>query len=392
MSLERLPHDMPVSPKASTLSVMSRLSAGAAFSVGAIAVAVLAGWTIDSPSLRTVLPGLASMKANTALAFLGAAGALWEMRHHPRSTRSRAPQTLACLVLAIAGATLLEYLVGAGLGIDELLFADPETPPEGFPGRMAPGTAVSFVLVGMGLLVLDRRPDLSQGLAIAVLLISTLAVMGYAFGVSSLYRVGSYTSMAIHTAVAFTLLAVGVLVARPSQGFMLIVASDSAGGIVSRGLLLLTPAVLFVLSQLRLVGEGYGLYDSRFGEALMVTMSMVVATTLVAFTARRLYHLDRRRKVAEDEIRALNEGLERKVAVRTQELEVSLAQVKQLRAMLPICAWCKKIRDDQDYWHAVESYISRHTNTRFSHGICPDCSERFRQEMGSDDTDPPDPA
>ena len=55
------------------------------------------------------------------------------------------------------------------------------------------------------------------------------------------------------------------------------------------------------------------------------------------------------------------------------ELRAALAEVKVLREILPICSYCKKIRDDQDFWLSVESYISRHTNTRFSHGICPEC-------------------
>lgn len=55
------------------------------------------------------------------------------------------------------------------------------------------------------------------------------------------------------------------------------------------------------------------------------------------------------------------------------DLQTALAEVKVLREILPICSYCKKIRDDQDFWLSVESYISRHTNTRFSHGICPEC-------------------
>jgi len=47
--------------------------------------------------------------------------------------------------------------------------------------------------------------------------------------------------------------------------------------------------------------------------------------------------------------------------------------VKQLNALLPICGYCKKIRDDQDYWQSVEGYISKHTDATFSHGICPEC-------------------
>jgi PAS domain S-box-containing protein len=55
------------------------------------------------------------------------------------------------------------------------------------------------------------------------------------------------------------------------------------------------------------------------------------------------------------------------------ELQSSLAEVRSLREILPICSYCRKIRDDDDYWESVESYISRHTRSRFSHGICPSC-------------------
>jgi integral membrane sensor domain MASE1 len=56
--------------------------------------------------------------------------------------------------------------------------------------------------------------------------------------------------------------------------------------------------------------------------------------------------------------------------VANQELH---SRVKQLRGLLPICAWCKRVRDDHDYWHSVEEYIAERTDAQFSHGICPDC-------------------
>jgi hypothetical protein len=55
------------------------------------------------------------------------------------------------------------------------------------------------------------------------------------------------------------------------------------------------------------------------------------------------------------------------------ELEASLAEVSALQEILPICSYCRKVRDDEDFWHSVEHYIARHTRTRFSHGICPEC-------------------
>jgi len=56
-----------------------------------------------------------------------------------------------------------------------------------------------------------------------------------------------------------------------------------------------------------------------------------------------------------------------------RELQTALAEVKTLQAILPLCSYCRKVRDDEDYWHSVESYVARHTGTRFSHGICPEC-------------------
>jgi phosphoserine phosphatase RsbU/P len=68
--------------------------------------------------------------------------------------------------------------------------------------------------------------------------------------------------------------------------------------------------------------------------------------------------------------------LQRALAHRVRELEDALAQVKSLQGLLPICAYCKKIRDDGDYWHQVEHYLTDHTEARFSQCVCPKCQVR----------------
>jgi len=69
-----------------------------------------------------------------------------------------------------------------------------------------------------------------------------------------------------------------------------------------------------------------------------------------------------------------------------RELRAALAEVRTLREILPICSYCKQIRDDENYWQSVESYISKHTNTRFSHGICPSCFEKMVEpQLDADD-------
>ena len=73
--------------------------------------------------------------------------------------------------------------------------------------------------------------------------------------------------------------------------------------------------------------------------------------------------------------------LQSALADRVKELEEAIANVKQLQGLLPICSYCKKIRDDGNYWHRVESYIAGHANVRFSHGICPDCSSKLKADL-----------
>lgn len=75
--------------------------------------------------------------------------------------------------------------------------------------------------------------------------------------------------------------------------------------------------------------------------------------------------------VARDITRQKNAEQERERLVA--ELQNALAEVKTLRSIIPICSYCKSIRDDENYWQSVEFYISKHTNTQFSHGICPSC-------------------
>lgn len=66
---------------------------------------------------------------------------------------------------------------------------------------------------------------------------------------------------------------------------------------------------------------------------------------------------------------------------KNDELQKALLEIGQLRDILPICSYCKKIRDDEGYWHQVESYIRDNTGTEFSHGICPDCIGKLYSDL-----------
>jgi PleD family two-component response regulator len=81
--------------------------------------------------------------------------------------------------------------------------------------------------------------------------------------------------------------------------------------------------------------------------------------------------------------------LERSLATRIEELEQALERVSQLQRLLPICMYCKKVRDDSNYWQEIEGYIHAHTGTDFSHGICPDCMDSITRGEKSAFAPPP---
>ena len=71
----------------------------------------------------------------------------------------------------------------------------------------------------------------------------------------------------------------------------------------------------------------------------------------------------------------------RQLAAALAELQAMRDEVQSLSGLLPMCAWCKKIRDDAGYWQQLEGYIQTHTGAEFSHSMCPDCFERAQADM-----------
>jgi len=89
------------------------------------------------------------------------------------------------------------------------------------------------------------------------------------------------------------------------------------------------------------------------------------------------YHCDELRVRLQVGVRMIE--LQTKLADRIDKLEEALEQVKRLQGIIPICGYCKKIRDDQDYWQNVESYVATHSEAEFSHSVCPSCFAKIVQ-------------
>jgi len=106
----------------------------------------------------------------------------------------------------------------------------------------------------------------------------------------------------------------------------------------------------------------------------MTVLSLIVVAGSGVFVLRRRSEL----------LREINqrEQIQAEQARLIRELEEAIANVKTLGGLLPICGWCKKIRDDRGYWKQVEAYLQEHTDATFTHGICPECEHKLRAMPG----------
>jgi len=209
------------------------------FSV-AVGLAGLAGWVFQIEILKAVLPGLVTMKANTAACFVLIGFSLWWLGAHGKPSRSVSrwiAKAAAALVSAVGLLSFMEFLGGWNFGIDQLLFVETAQGAVGSirPGLMSPITALAFVLLGTALLLLDwtrdREVSPSQSLAFGVGLICLFVLLDFI-----VHPAGSHTGMALHTAIALCLLSIGVVCSRPERGFVrTLLSADFRSGTV-RGL------------------------------------------------------------------------------------------------------------------------------------------------------------
>jgi len=272
-----------------------------------ISCVVLIGWIFDIALLKSAMPAFVTMKVNTAIAFLLSGVSLWLLSTDIKGIREINPSSSSSSLLIAQGCaiavtliglfTLCQYLFGWHLGIDELLFRDsPEAIETSHLGRMAANTAVNFLLLGVALWLLGQKTHrsywLAQALSLIVALISLLAFVGYAYGVKNFYQFGVYTtSMALHTALAFEVLCVGLLYTRPDQGFMQTISSELNGSAIGQSsvpqaaiahqIIPSAIAVPLILGWLILLGQRAKQYDPNFSISLLVVSLVVIFLALI---------------------------------------------------------------------------------------------------------------
>lgn len=312
----------------------ARLTAFSSGLVIGISLLVVAGWTLDVAVLKSVLPGYISMKANTAFMFCAMGITSLLLRRKTQKTGILLICRLLCALTAVLSLlTLSEYLFDSNLGIDEFFFKDIDGITGRFPpGRLAPITAVNFMLLSVSLFLTTLREKkhaaFSQFLVVVCLFAGLQSAIGYAIGMKYTFGSAFYTQMAVHTSVSFILLSIGILLSRPQVGFMKSITAKSRTAYMVRWLLaavILIPPLTKLVSQKGLQAE---LFDRDFEVLIQVIANMVLTAFIVLFTAKKINDIDEERNGAlalESESRA---KAEKALLTRNHFLSIASHELK----------------------------------------------------------------
>jgi signal transduction histidine kinase len=283
---------------------LERLSRLAAATVVLIGTAALSGWMLDIAALHSILPGLPPMAPGSALGVVLAGTALYLLQPQGMSPRRRrAGQALALLVLLPGLVTAVTYLLQLpALGVDRLLF--PLLTPESDGVRQSPHSAAAFILTGLALFLLgERRQRLIysvQWIAVLLLAMSIVVLFGYLFGLTVFYSFNADIAMALPTSLSFTILANGILLARPEQGVMGFITSDTAGGVLMRRLLPSVILATMAINWLLMTSEKSLGITEAFEHSMHAVMTTLLITLIIVVIAVSLNREEKLRRSAEE--------------------------------------------------------------------------------------------
>ncbi|MBI5588042.1 MAG: GAF domain-containing protein [Deltaproteobacteria bacterium] len=176
---------------------------------------------------------------------------------------------------------------------------------------MSPNTALGFTLAGLALFCPDcewRGVRPAQIFAVTAAFVALLALVGYAYGVSSFYLTYK-AGMALHTAVSFLILCIGILFVRPDKGVMSFLASVQAGGFIARRLIPVAVVAPLLLGLLRQEGERAGFYSAESGIILFAVSNITILVAIIWLYAGRLNDVDAERLHQAEPLLRVNRAL-----------------------------------------------------------------------------------
>lgn len=295
-------------------------------------LAVITGWIMDIPLLKTMFPGYVSMKINTAICFVLSGIAFFLLL---RKNCNIIYMSIAAFLIVFGIASFSQGIFSYNLGIDQFFITDYDAIHSGQldPGRPSSMTALSFCLLGYVFLIINSRNIALKKTALNLLffitILSFVAILGYLFGVPSFYKHSYFSSMAVHTALAFFVLSIAISFVHKNIGLSELFLSKKIGSIMARKIF---PRIIFavlLLGYLRIEILRYKIITEVFAIAIFATFFILIVTYIIFSTAQMLNQIDVKRKEAERKLIFANKNLEKTVSSRTEYL---LKQNKQLES------------------------------------------------------------
>jgi PAS domain S-box-containing protein len=264
-------------------SRVAQISSGIGWILIVLPLIVLSGWAFHVTLLLSVAPGLATMKPNTAAALSLAGLALLRRNHGDLRFYSLG-------VLVIGTVTVIEYLSNSDFGVDQLLFRD--TYSSTAAGRMSQITSVGFMLLGSALALMKtpwkRGREISRALSLVAGVLGVIALLGYSYDTQALYHVAPYSSVALHTAIAFVIAAIGVQCANPAEGLVRQILANSPAGAMLRRLLPTALLIPYLLGYAVWVSRKYIGWELGFSLALLAASVMACLVVITLLSAKRV--------------------------------------------------------------------------------------------------------
>jgi PAS domain S-box-containing protein len=278
-----------------------RIAYAAAVFTVILPIGILLSWAESLTSLPRFPSDFHTIKPNTALGILLCGFALWVQIPEPVTfVRRRVAQFCAALACILAAGTLLEYLFSVPLGLNPIHLSRMDVEADASLWHMAPPTAFALLMLGISLFRMDQTPvggqHLTQYAALIGGTVVSVALVGYLYDVRSLYQVGEFASISLSAAILLSAIGVGILCARPENGFMAILASEDLGGVMLRRLLPFAVGLPILAGWIRITAQRSGHYGFNFGVAVAVAAVILIILSVLWVLAGTLNRTDEQKK------------------------------------------------------------------------------------------------
>ncbi len=262
---------------------------------------VLIGWQFNIESLKRFLPHHIAMNPLSCVLFILGGISLFLINEEKQPKSIKMGKNIGLTIAVIALIKMIDYTNMLDTGIDQVLFKNKLA-----DNSIAPNTVFNFLLTGLALYLIDFKKRAryvpSQILGLLAFVISLLAIIGYMYVSNTLYKFSSYKPMAIHTAITFVFLTMGILLARYQYGLIGVITSKNTGGVIARKLIPVAIITPILVGWFRLEMQKLNLFPPAFNTALAAVLIISTMSVIVWIIAKSLNRMDVVRKEAELEL------------------------------------------------------------------------------------------